>query len=1131
MSGVTLQAMTGATPETPSHAELGVFAAGVPAVLTVDSAADVNDGNFSAGHLSLREAVFLANSDPDATTIKFSNRLGTLRLSQVGDNTADNSALAVTSNVTIVGAAQGTTLVGTGSTGDLRLFRVLAGGDLTLQRLTMTNWRTDTNGGVIVIDPAGTANLTDCTLSNNFAASQGGAIYNAAIFSDPTDPSAPQSDPNLLLANCTLSGNRAHDGGAYNGGGQTFGGNATFTNCIFKNNSAVDRGGAIALYNSFIQMQNCTLAGNVAHQGGAVAGGDGVFLDSTFVGNKATDGGAIFFGIGGGGASGLINFAGGPGSISVLHVDGCTFTNNVAEHRGGGIFSSPYPSLVGCTFTGNRAQQGGGLFFDGGEGRFFTKTPAVEPERNIFTANIATETGGGVFVVNGDLRMNGWTFTNNVAKEGAAVFNNIAYVSITNSTVVNNRSQQGTQLFNHLGVLSLTHSTVSDIGQMKFISAHGVPESTFVATIPGLEPAAIIPSAKDTIVTAADGIRYSLTADRLLLRQIPGCNWLIVDDEVQSYKLAPNGEIYWLNDRGDLYRSKAAAAGDLIGLLVKSYAMDKNGTVYVLSSGVGPGNFAAWHSLTSPLLDPVEDPVGSGPLFGTDPPTPEEVTLALGLGGPDIHDLKTVVEPFVDKTDGVSYYPNIGLAQMHHVHYICTAYYSTDLNGPSIAVIYMDRDQLHRYVMGDATASAPANQAARAMTGASEIATVSDASRSDNIRSMWTGADGTIYKLGGDYNGQHLVGTPPTPLVLWILPPGGNWQPLLRVYAAEVAPDNTIFVLDTNHELQRLTPGTSQWSTIASGVQSFTMLKDGTVYALDDSGRLLREQHAPHSSQWALSTLDTGVTSFAVTANGVLYELTSRHELKRFTGIGHFFVPIGVGVSSLEKAADGTIYSFNQWGQLKRLERTGSWSIVGSGIQSYQLDADGVMYTLNRQHQLSRMTAGGHWSLVDVDVQSFVVAPNALRNVYILTTHHELKRLEAGYSWLTLRTDVTSLSIDAEGIVTARDLNGGSWLYWSPFTVPILGRVLDASVLTCQNPPMPDDVLRLLHIPAGPDVNVSIVDTTEDQVDPPRSFSNLGDLPPVRLHHCHYQCTVDYTDSLGAHAVVIDVDDDHLILA
>ena len=316
----------------------------------------------SDGKISLREAILAANSSGGANTITFDPRLTargrvTLKPVQVGDNTAGDSAFAITSTLEIVGAVDRNliTLQGTGPQGDLRLFRVLAGGHLTLRGLTMTNWSTDTNGGVLAVDPRGSSSLTNCTLSNNSALSQGGAIFNLA---------GGGGTATVTLTDCTLSGNRAHDGGAYNGGGQTYGGGATFSNCILKGNTAVDRGGAIALYNSLVNVTNCTLVGNSAHQGGGIAGGSMRLDHTTFIGNTAIDGGGIFTGIGGGASDGFIVQVGGPGSVSRVDADSCTFTGNSAQHRGGGLYLVGTSSrLADCTISGNRAQQGGGALW------------------------------------------------------------------------------------------------------------------------------------------------------------------------------------------------------------------------------------------------------------------------------------------------------------------------------------------------------------------------------------------------------------------------------------------------------------------------------------------------------------------------------------------------------------------------------------------------------------------------------------------------------------------------------------------------------------------------------------------------------------------------------------------------
>lgn len=1152
------------------------------AELVVDDPVDRNDGNYSPGHLSLREAIFLSSNYTDQfryrvgdddgvssneaivsvavgsipTTIRFAPSLTarrpvTLSFSLVGDTTSDNSAFAINSQVTIVGAADRSriTLRGTGPTGDLRLFRVLAGGHLTLEGLTMTNWATDTNGSVLAVDPVGFATITNCNFSNNSAHSQGGAIFMSL---------GGELLPPVSVMNSTFSNNRAHDGGAFNGGGQTFGQrSANFLNCIFRENTAVDRGGAIALYNAAATLTDCTLENNTAHQGGGIAGG-GVFLThSTFIGNRATDGGSLFVGIGGGDTNGSILEVGGPGGVSSLLVDSCTFTNNSAMHRGGALFivvNSLASEITSSTFTRNRAQQGGGIFLDSSELSFLTKLLPEPIQPTVFASNIATM-GGGIFVRNGHIPVENYSFTNNAARQGAAIYNDLGFVEVSDTVVRKNASSQGAQIFNHLGTVSLTNSTLEDFSKLKFLTTGNRSLTRFLAQDLRPQPAVVSAPPRDAIVTAPDGIRYALTRDHLLLRQIPNSNWSILDDLVVSFKIAPNGDCYWLNERGDLLRFRAADGPDLIGQHVRGLVMDQHGTVYDLSDGAGPGNFAAYASLTAPLLDPVVEHDDPSNDFCLDPPTPEEVIQALGLRGTNIRDLRIVVEPKVDRIDSPRYFPNIGLARMHHCHYKCTVYYSTELNGDLVGVIYLDRDHLSRFVPGQDSARHAANRPRVAADMAASIATVSDPTRSDNIHSLWTGPDGTIYRLGGDYNGFHLVGQPPVPLVLWKLPPGGNWEsPLLnRVYSAAVALDNTLFVLNQFHELQRLVAGATQWTTVASDVQSFTMTQDGVVYALDANGRLIREQRVPRSVQRTLTTLATGVQSYAATSDGVLFALNNRNELHRFTGNSTRSVRIETKVTTLQQAADGSIYTLNPSGQLKRFgnppkpagaripmetwaapqrlisSAIARWSVIGTAIESFQLDPDGVVYALNRRHELLRSTHGFHWSLIDTDVQSFLVAPNGLRNVYTLTTNHDLKRLEAGYDWRILRTDAVSISLDAEGIITAHDTLGRSWMYWSPFTVPALDSIGgDNPLFVCPNPPTPEDVLRLTHIPDGPDVTV-VVEVKVDGVDPPRWFSNLGQIPAVRLHHCHYHCTVYYPTANGLQTLVIDIDTDHLI--
>ncbi len=166
------------------------------------------------------------------------------------------------------------------------------------------------------------------------------------------------------------------------------------------------------------------------------------------------------------------------------------------------------------------------------------------------------------------------------------------------------------------------------------------------------------------------------------LSDIPVTNeWRILAADVLEYKVSPNGDVYWLNDRRELYRSQAGYAGTLLGTDVDSFGMDQNGTVYQISNQITPGNFARYASLTSPTLDLPLPPADN--FYCIDPQSEADVVKALAItsrdqGFPDddgtwidldpnssIHNVRIVVEPINDAIDAPRYFPNIGLAQMH----------------------------------------------------------------------------------------------------------------------------------------------------------------------------------------------------------------------------------------------------------------------------------------------------------------------------------------------------------------------------------------------------------------------------------------------------------------------------------
>ena len=120
--------------------------------LVVTTTADeLDDDLTNAADLSLREAVFIANARPGPDTITFDVSLAgqTITLTAVGHVPSGQTALGITTDVTVSGptGADGVTLAGGGPTSNLRAFYVAPTGSLTLERLTLRDFRVQGGDG------------------------------------------------------------------------------------------------------------------------------------------------------------------------------------------------------------------------------------------------------------------------------------------------------------------------------------------------------------------------------------------------------------------------------------------------------------------------------------------------------------------------------------------------------------------------------------------------------------------------------------------------------------------------------------------------------------------------------------------------------------------------------------------------------------------------------------------------------------------------------------------------------------------------------------------------------------------------------------------------------------------------
>jgi predicted outer membrane repeat protein len=262
-------------------------------VATVDTLHDTNDGNFNAGHLSLRNAITGAIS---GETITFAPTLakGTIVLTQ--------GELDINKSLTIQGP--GANQLTINANHKSRDFNIGKGINVGISGLNIINGSsTDFGGG---ISNQGTLTLSNDTISGNTANLGGGGIFN--------------NMGTLTLSNSIISKNSGGNGGGF----ENVAGNATVTGTNFiANTSPNGLGGGIS------NSGTLNLSGSNFSQNTSFIGGGGLFDNgtATLASSSFTDNST-----GGKGGAILDGAIAGLGSVTAT---GLTFRNNHATRATG----------------------------------------------------------------------------------------------------------------------------------------------------------------------------------------------------------------------------------------------------------------------------------------------------------------------------------------------------------------------------------------------------------------------------------------------------------------------------------------------------------------------------------------------------------------------------------------------------------------------------------------------------------------------------------------------------------------------------------------------------------------------------------------------------------------------------
>ncbi|PNW58746.1 UNVERIFIED_CONTAM: hypothetical protein BEN50_05950 [Euhalothece sp. KZN 001] len=368
------------------------------ATLTVDTETDENDGDFSAGDLSLREAI---DSIAPGGTITFADGINTITLDEALGELVIDKGLTIDGDLDDDGSPDVTVERASEATAEFRIFNISDGNDAN----------------------AVTVTLDGLTISGGIASGDGGGILN---------------NENLTLSNSTVSGNSAlFGGGIYNG---YYYATANVTNSTVSGNFATGSGGGIFNYSGTANVTNSTVSGNSATNdaGGIYSGFDGIanITNSTISDNSATNGGGINSGFNG-----------------TANITNSTISDNFATGNGGGIYNNfATANVTNSTVSGNSATGNGGGIYNGNYGTANVTNSTV-------SGNSATN-GGGIYNYEGTANVTNSTLSGNSATNGGGIYNSYyGTANITNSIVANS---VGDDLSRDTGTINASYSLIEN---------------------------------------------------------------------------------------------------------------------------------------------------------------------------------------------------------------------------------------------------------------------------------------------------------------------------------------------------------------------------------------------------------------------------------------------------------------------------------------------------------------------------------------------------------------------------------------------------------------------------------------------------------------------------------------------
>jgi hypothetical protein len=441
----------------------------VPAVINVNTTADIPLNQLKPGQVTLRDAIQIANTNGDAANTINLTVAGVYNISLAGtpgqiDNKAGEFAIFTNAkanqnglSLTIQNTSGGKATIN--GNGLARVFdinpnnvvpanNVVLGtvtiNDVTIENGTVTDAANpdgpNASGGGIRDQGPVSLILNRDILSNNAATADGGGV---------SMENANNTNWKLMLNNTTVVNNHAGDAG---GGVEEDGtGQVVINNSTIADNTCLNQGAgvwldAIGNGTSVLNVTNSVISGNAA---GQLGGGIGQAGSSTVTISNSTVAHNFATGFGGGFAD--------ENNLGTLVVQNSLFLSNSAGTNGGGIATGgPSTTINNSEFKGNAAGINGNMPIGSNGGK----------------PNGVIGSGGGLFVGGGTLSLTTSTIVDNTAtiNGGGLELQGNGNATLTNVTIAGNTALNsaagnhggGIDMTNFQGNLLLVNNTVTN---------------------------------------------------------------------------------------------------------------------------------------------------------------------------------------------------------------------------------------------------------------------------------------------------------------------------------------------------------------------------------------------------------------------------------------------------------------------------------------------------------------------------------------------------------------------------------------------------------------------------------------------------------------------------------------------